>query len=236
MSTRVGKKKIEYFCDYCGEIIELDKDELYTYNRKYYHMDCLITKLKRARKHKFSPEEIREIIEESKEKGKITVNNGRGKSGKKANPSVKLPKINSSDFGNLSFLLDYLDRKYHFSKRDLSFIKKSLISIENGTYKKTNGESISSDKLYNMFTYYELELNKIHARLKNPIDNGRSLFYYDLAVILNKYDEYNQLINANLKNEDNIQGFEISNYFSGRNIDEEDSDDDIDLDAFLEGY
>lgn len=236
MSSNVGKKKIQYYCDYCGEIIDLNKDDLFTYNRKYYHMDCLITKLKRARKHKFTPEEIKDIIEEARQKGRTTRNNGEGRGGKKSKPTVQLPKMNSSDFGNLNFLLDYLDRKYHFSKRDLGFIKKSIISIENGTYKKTNGQKISSDELYNMFTYYALELDRIHAKLKSPIDNGRSLFYYDLAVIINKYEDYQKLINANLKNEDNIQGFEVSNYFTGRNIDEEDSDDDIDLDAFLEGY
>lgn len=236
MAKNVGKKQIQYFCDYCGEIIDLHVDDLLTYNRKYFHEDCLITKLKRARKHKFTPEEINEIIIDSREKGRITRNNGLGKGGKKSIPSVRLPKMNTTDFTKLNFLLDFLDGQYHFSKRDLGFVRKTLVSIENGTYSKTNGQKMPSDELYNMFTYYKLELDKIHARLKNPIENGRSMFYYDLAVIINKYDDYNRLVNANLKNEDNIQDFQVSNYLSHRNIEEDNSDDDIDLDAFLEGY
>ena len=221
--SNVGKKIVQYYCEYCGKSIDLKNDELYTFNKKYFHMDCLITKLKRARKHKYTPDEIEIILKESREKGKITVNNGKGKSGKKSNPSVKLPKINSAESEDLNFLLDFLDKKYHFTRADISFIKKSLISLNNGTYK-------------NMFTYYEQTIDKAHARLKNPITNSRSLFYYDLAIIISKYDEYDLIRNSSLKNDDIIHDFEVSNYFVGRNIDTEEEDDDIDLDAFLEGY
>ena len=234
--SNVGKKIVQYYCEYCGKSIYLKNDELYTFNKKYFHMDCLITKLKRARKHKYTPDEIEIILKESREKGKTTVNNGKGKSGKKSNPSVKLPKINSAESEDLNFLLDFLDKKYHFTRADISFIKKSLISLNNGTYKKANGEKISSEKLYNMFTYYEQTIDKAHARLKNPITNSRSLFYYDLTIIISKYDEYDLIRNSSLKNDDTIHDFEVSNYFVGRNIDTEEEDDDIDFDAFLEGY
>ena len=121
---------------------------------------------------------------------------------------------------------------------------KKLISIEDNenNIPEINGGDIyinnKNEFIYiiNMFTYYEQTIDKAHARLKNPITNSRSLFYYDLAIIISKYDEYDLIRNSSLKNDDTIHDFEVSNYFVGRNIDTEEEDDDIDFDAFLEGY
>lgn len=242
-NNQSGKKVIQYFCDECNNIINLDQEDLYNYKKKFFHMDCLIKKLKRARKPKFSSEDIKLALEQAKKAGDITRKNEKKTSSKKS-ATVKLPSISSSKNKQLeqdkNLLLDYISSKYRIiSSGDVQKVKRTFTSINNGTYKKANGIKIPYEQLYKMFVHYEQELNYIHSRLKSPIESQILLFFYDISVIVNKYEEFNQKSSYSDKNENEIktkEQFEVSNYLQGRALDEGDSDDDLDIEAFLEDY
>lgn len=234
----VGEKHVQYYCDYCKGLINLKEEDLYNYKRKFFHMDCLTLKLKRARKVKYSLEEIKEVLKEAKAAGKITIKNEHQQKPKKKQNVVKLPKLTQDKSDkDLQKLLDFIVNKYSIlTETNERLVENTIKSINKGTYKKCNGTKIPYEDMYKMFIYYEQTLNYIHSRLKTKIENGVPLLFYDIAILINKYPEYLDDISHSQVNENPEETFEVSNYLKGRNIDEEDNNDDIDIEAFLEGY
>lgn len=236
--ANTGKKVIQYFCEVCNNLIDLKNEDLYTYRNKFYHMDCLTSKLKRSKKPKYTGEEIKVILEQAKERGKVTRRNEKRHSTSKP---VKLPSVNKEaeikEKQDMQQLIDYVSSKYRItSQSEIQRVKRTFTMIKNGTYKRADGQKIPYENMYNMFCNYEQELNYIHSRLKNPIDTQIALLYYDIVVLINKYSEYIYNKNHATKNENDIKDFEVSTYLKGRNIEEDDSDDNLDIEAFLEGY
>ena len=239
MANNVGRKVVQYYCDSCGKIIDLSIGDLYTYKKKFYHLDCLTKKLRLSKSPKYTQEEIPQVLEKALEQGKITRRNEKSNSTNKR--PVKLPIIDKAkenkDKQDMAQLIEYVTSKYRISlDSEIQRIKRVFTMIKNGTYKKTNGNKISYEEMYKMLCLYEQELNYIHARLKHPIETQVALLFYDIAVLLNKYEEYKNKAKHVQKNEEIVDNFEVSTYLQGRNIDDDDNNNDLDIDAFLEGY
>ena len=85
---------------------------------------------------------------------------------------------------------------YIQSEYDITFMDKSLFikiaNINNGKFKGLN-EGISYEDLLYMFKQKKDFLNKIADKKRregNEFKNGKHRLNYDLAVIINKYDDY----------------------------------------------
>ena len=159
-------KKIIYTCDKCGKDINPDTDIRVFYKTRHYHQSCLIDKLKSSKRPKYSSEEINEIIERYTPK--------RQKALMKKEPTrkrsrVKVQKVSLPKNKLRENLLKKIGIKYSLPFREDATVGTIIDSINNGTYKKLNGEKIPYEKLEKMFDYYEQYLYKSHNYVKGEL-------------------------------------------------------------------
>lgn len=159
-------KENERKCSRCGKIINLDTDDFLKEKTRYIHTQCFIAKKKRKR---MSETEINDLI-----------TNMRLEMNKKSKESNDRHKF-----------IEYLQDQYDVNLTNKYFFVK-LSSINNGTYRGLK-EGISYEDLLYMFQKKQKELNNIaFTKIKKgqPFKDSVSRIFFDLAVIVNKYDSF----------------------------------------------
>ena len=154
-------------CKLCGEIIKT-KDEVY---RLPAGKSCRLVHLKcRQSKDDMTDDEVLELVKSR---------------------SSRKKRVETRKKCERDFFVDYIMETYNLTMLP-SYTYVKLTSITKGEYKDMK-EAISYKDLLDMFQRQQNNLNKIHARniaKGNNIEDGLSLFNYDLAIILSKYDSY----------------------------------------------
>lgn len=229
-----GKRK----CNYCKDMIDLKVDKFIKFKGKYIHLQCYID---RQINKGLSKEEIdvllKEIYEEMEqnklekikqieEKNKIKLQNK-----KKDNKEKEYRKQ----------FLEYLKDQYNVNLTNKYFYVK-LANINNGTYKGLK-EGISCEDLLNMFKKKQRELNNIafnKSKKGQSFKDSLSRIFFDLAIIVNKYDSYKKWKekkkileaenNIEIKKENNKINFEQFNF---NNI-ENKKNNNIDIDSIID--
>lgn len=232
--------KIEYICDRCKEQISEEEEFLCYYEKKYYHIDCLISKLKRKRKDKLSGEQIQQIVEKAKKPIKTDSTSKKKKSSSKK--SVVLPKLDKQQYTvenqQKEILLNSLEGIYSTNVRACPIIMRTIESLNSGKYKKFENKKISYNILNMMFNFFKQELYVTHSRVKKPFESVEMMFLYDISILGNKYDKFVYDLKMSETNEEEtekVQELSVSDYLKGRMQDGEDSND-IDLSAFSEDF
>lgn len=155
-------------CKLCGETIKT-KDEVY---RLIMGKSCRLVHLKcRQNKDDMTDDEVLELV--------------------KSRSSRQKKKVETRKKCERDFFIDYIMETYNLTMLP-SYTYVKLASITKGEYKDMK-EAISYEDLLDMFKRQQSNLNKIHARnitKGNNIEDSLSLFNYDLAIILSKYDSY----------------------------------------------
>ena len=232
--------KIEYICDRCKEKISEEEEFLCYFEKKYYHIDCLIKKLKRRRKGKLSGEQIQEIIEKTKRP--IKVNSTRKSKSSSTKKSVALPKLNKQEYiienQQKEMLLNSLEKIYSTNVKNSPIIMRTIEALNTGKYKKFENKKFSYNILDMMFNSFKQELYVAHSRVKKPFESVEMMFLYDISILGNKYDKFVYDLKMSETNEEEtekVQELNVSDYLKGRMQDDEDSND-IDLSAFFEDF
>lgn len=181
-------KKNQRKCKYCTEMIDLKKDEYLKIKTYYTHKSCYIEKQINRGK---SNEEINVLLknilmemQEDKEKKikKIEEENNIKMRNKK---NIEQEKEFKNQF------IKYLQENYNTNLTNRNFYVK-LAKINNGTYKGLR-EGISYEDLLYMFKTKQKELNNIaffKEKKGQSFKDSLARIYFDLAVIVNKYDSY----------------------------------------------
>lgn len=176
-------------CNKCKEDIHIKQHE-YIKDKVYFHIDCYIEKRRnRNISDKVIQEEIKIIKQQMLEEQKIKDQQELEKVKKKN--SVFRDKILDEEFRKQ--FLDYIQEIYNINSLDKSFYIK-LANINNGTFKDLK-ERISYEDLLYMFKTKQSYLDKLASdkvRKGQPFKDNKSRLNFDLAVIVNKYDNYKE--------------------------------------------
>lgn len=224
-------RQMQYSCTYCKEPIDLDKEFRYVYNRRSYHKDCLINKLKKQQKPKLTPDEITQIVKESKRKKENTT--------KSKTTAVKVPILNKKEYEqkhkDRNKLIEYVESKYRFLFSFERAPNLAIDAMDKGTYKTLNGVKVPYELIYDMLCYYSTQLDYAHSKLRTDIV-GANLFLYDLSILLSKVQEFGYIkAQQNQKTvvleSDNV---DVLNYTKNRIVD--DKVDDMDSVEFWDDF
>jgi hypothetical protein len=162
-------------CTYCDgkgiKSIKVGRDKFIYYNRKYYHYDCFVEYKNKNNEYNLSQEQIINLADEMVLKTKTI---------KSVIDSINRDRL-------VYWLYDY----YNVSTFSNLFFQK-LTKINNGTYSDKLIVPISCYDLLQIFKKMKSYLDKVHS---NNERNGKIISLnnrvnYDLAIILNNYDEY----------------------------------------------
>ena len=168
-------KEILRKCTYCDskgiKSIQIGKDKFIYYNNKYYHYNCFIKYKSENNEYNLSQEQIINMADEMVLKTKTI---------KSVIDSINKDRL-------IYWIYDY----YNVSTLSSLFFQK-LTMINNGTYSDKLIVPISCYDLLQIYKKMKSYLNKVNS---NNERNGKNIsltnrIHYDLAIILNNYDEY----------------------------------------------
>lgn len=164
-------------CKCCEEFFYVKEPKLTIRGYGKVHIDCYKDKLLEKYTEEYVSNKIEELIKEDLKK----------KEKKTLDEEIKNKhKIDKENFEN------YIKDTYNISLNKMTCIK--LAKINNGEYKGLK-EGISYEDLLYMFKTKQKYLISIYqqniSKGKTFKDN-QSLFNYDLAIIINKYDSFKQ--------------------------------------------
>lgn len=159
-------------CDKTGcKTVKLDEDKFIYYNNCYYHYNCFIKRRMLKNENTLTEEEIIKIADDLVLKTKD-------------NKTVK----NSIDLDRLTY---WLYENYNISSLpNLFFIK--LKKINDGKYANRLSKPIFYYELLQIFIKMKTYLDKINYKNehKDKKMTGSQRVEYDLAIVINNYDEY----------------------------------------------
>lgn len=169
---------LTYKCGYCKELIPVVPEkyaDIIKKDNKYYHKECYL---------KYLNEKILNSRTEKQKNGWL----------------IKMQDFDDDYFETQQMLADkfYKDKIYKFILANYSInvvpssIFTRLDAIYSGTYKGLFGTQIKPSELLEMWNKMMRKLNQINA---DNITKGKILdpiprIYYDLAILVSKYDSY----------------------------------------------
>lgn len=202
-------------CNYCDikgtKTIKIGADKFIFYNKKFYHYNCFIKYKNDNNEYNLSQEQINKMADELVMKTKTI-------------KSVR----DSIDRDRLTY---WLYDNYNISVLPNLFFQK-LRKINNGTYSDKLIVPISCYDLLQIFKKLKSYLEKVH---NNNERKGKAIpislrVNYDLAIVLNNYDEYvkwkqkqktedveNNKLQEEIKSKNSIQINNISNIQKSNN-------------------
>ena len=175
MNTSITRK-----CFKCKQDIVIDEnsiDDAIYFDKKTWHKDCFINAI--PKKQKSTSKNVREVWKEA-------------------------DNLDSIQSDSHSYLLAYLYKEtvYNFirNKYNITVVPDNVFirlkSIYEGTYKGMS-EGIRPDILLDMWERKFNYLNKIYNKKKSEgkvFNNTIGRVFYDLSVLVNKYDSYKEFI------------------------------------------
>lgn len=176
-------------CKVCGEYFDIVKNDYVHYKGGFTEIECF-------RKDKLNKGIMKDIIEmELEELLKVALNEKKKKSNKELEETMKKIQAKNNELDrrkNLDNLSDYLCEVYYINGLSPYFYTK-LAKANSGTLKGMK-EGISYEDMLDMFKRKQSYLDKVAHRNKQLGKEmiGISRVSYDLAIIINKYDEYKQ--------------------------------------------
>lgn len=212
-------------CKCCGEFFCVKEQKLAIRGYGKVHIDCYKNKLSEKYTEEYVNNKIECLIkEELKKKEKRTLDE-----------EIKnKDKIDKENFEN------YIKDTYNISLNKMTCIK--LAKINNGEYKGLK-EGISYEDLLYMFKTKQKYLISVYQQnisKGKPFENKQSLFNYDLAIIINKYDSFKQwkekqkIIQADVKSKIQQEKENIKIDYKKINATTTNTNEDIDISDILD--
>lgn len=209
-------------CKICNLELKRNENKLSINGLGKVHSECYKNKLSEQYGKEYADNKIEELLEKERKQ----------KQEKRLKAKLKSEKLKNKLKQDKELFFNYISETYDFVVTTQIYTK--IAKINNGTYKGLNEEISCEDLLY-MFKTKKNKLYKIYQSNKNKGKNfkdGYSLFNYDLAIILSKYDSYkrwkeNQQLNQiNDEEKENIsKNIEVLRYTN--DINNNNNEDDI---------
>lgn len=183
-------------CRVCGNEFNIVENDYVTFKNGYVEVGCFKEyKLKQGISEEVVDIQLSELLDISQKEKKERSDKDLEITRKK----IDSKKRESGRTQNLDRLINYFTDTYGISNYPQFFYRK-LAEINRGTFKGLK-VGIPYNDLLDMFKIKQVNLNNIYARnirIGKEID-GLGRINYDLAIIINKYDEY-----VKWKNKQNI--------------------------------
>lgn len=152
-------------CRKCGKDIDISKSEFIKFQSGFYHAQCFIDRQMGKKNGAWTLEQCQEELYKFQESEAKQVHD-------------KFVKDS---------LVEFLTNQYNISFFPNYFYIK-MQSVYNGTYKGLT-RPVNPEHLLEMWQTKMNYLNKVNAKKSKPLE-GINRIYYDLAILLSRYDKF----------------------------------------------
>lgn len=173
------------YCKYCEKKTKED-DRIQPSGVGIVHIECHRKALLKKYSEEIVSEKIDNLVQIQQEKMRLKLEKERINARKK----IQAIKNGNLDKEYRSKFYNYVNSTYDLTLTKYAFVR--IAEVVNGTYKGMK-EGISYEDLLIMFQKQKNNLDKIaddKKRKEKGFKNNLNRFYFDLAVIVGKYDSY----------------------------------------------
>ncbi|HFD2052142.1 TPA: hypothetical protein ACF2DE_002873 [Clostridium perfringens] len=173
------------YCKYCEKRTK-ESEKIQPSGIGIVHIECHRKALLERFDEEIVEEKISNLIQIQQEKLRLKLEKEKLKSHKK----LQAVKNGNLDKEHRSKFYEWVNNSYDINLTKYAFVR--IAEVVNGTYKGLK-EGISYEDLLIMFQKQKSNLDRIaddKKRKGNEFKNNLNRFYFDLAVIVGKYDSY----------------------------------------------